>query len=987
MLTEFKKHDISVNKITEFNSEDEYMNLKLRDISIIYQRYQEKIFNKFVDENDVLDILSENLEYSNIFNDAIIYVDDFQGFTNQEYKVFEKLFEKIDEAYFTVCSDELEKFSTKENDIFFFNKKFARKLMELAENKNAKINKIYLGESKRFKNKELEFLEQSLCQINCNKYMKLPTSIDLVLADNPYSEMEYVAREIIKLVRVNNYRYNEIGIITKNIEEYEEDAKAIFNKYEIPLFIDSKKDLNQNILIKYIISLLEIYSSNWSYDSIMNFLKVGLNSFNAEDIYELENYCKKWGIRSSKWYNREFNYEPVNDLQNKLEKMRKEIIDPLLEFKNRTAGKRTVDEITKELYTFLLERNIAEILDNKIKKINNIEISEEYNTSYKILIQIFDELVMLFKNEKVGFDKYKELLQIGIKNSELGKIPLLQDQIILGDIDRSRSHRIKALFVIGINDGVFPMAAREEGYLNDSDREILKSYGLEIAKTGEELLYEEEFNIYRILSLPEEKIYLSYDSSDKEGKSLRPSTLIKKIKRLYPYLKEKIELESNSLLFNENVAFETALKAYKKFLEGENLLEEEECLILYFYHNKKDSFISAINGVNYTNLPEVINDNNIKKLYGKTLRTSISKLEAYRRCPFSFHLTYGLNIREKDELKLQAIDTGSFMHEVIDLFFKKIDENEENIKQISNEDISKYCNEIMNELLEQSKYYTFSSTAKFKLLTRRLKKVVIKSIEYIVYTLKNSDFKVLGHEIEFNNLGEFKPIQMTLFDDNKLELVGKIDRVDIGFANDKQYVRVIDYKSSTKKMDLNQIASGLQIQLITYLDALTEQKDYEASGLLYLGLIDNIVKASKNMTENEIEQEIRKGFKMQGFVLADVNVVKAMDKTLEDGNFSSIVPVALNKDGGISNYRSNSLSVEEFKSLQKLVKKVIRNISEEILKGKINIKPYNYQKQTGCDYCKYKTICNFNTNIKGNEYDYINKNSQEYVLGKINNEA
>ena len=984
MLTEFKKHGISTKNLIDFNSENEYMNLKLKDISLIYQKYQEKIENSFIDENDVLDILAENLEKSNIFNDAIVYIDDFQGFTPQEYRVFEQLLTKISEISVAVCSNELEEQSNKETDIFYFNKKFAKKLIEISENKNAKINKVYLKDNKRFNNEELKFLEENLYELNKNKYTNKLKHLNLFLADNPYSEMEYVAKEIIKLVRDEKYRYNQIGIVTKDIDMYVEEAKAVFTKYEIPLFIDTKKELNQNILIKYIISLLDIYSKNWSYDAMLNYLKIGLNNFEAEEIYELENYCRKWGIKGSKWYNREFNYEPVNDKQSRLEEIRKEIVEPLIDLKNKTLENRTFYEITKELYNFLSDRGINEILDRKIKQIDSIEISEEYNTSYKILVQIFDELVMLFKNEKVGFEKYKELFQIGIKNSELGKIPLLQDQVILGDTERSRSHQIRALFVVGINDGVFPKTAREEGYLNDSDREVLRECGLEIAKTGEELLYEEEFNIYRTLSLAEEKLYLSYDSSDKEGKSLRPSTLIKKIKRLYPNLKEKTELENKEFqVINEHVGLEEALKAYKKFLNGEKITLEQENLILYFYNTQKEVFELACKGASFSNLPEDINDENIEKLYGKNLKTSVSRLENYRKCPFSFHLTYGLNLKEKDELKMEAVDTGSFMHEVIDEFFKRIDEKGVGVKTISDELVNQICSQIIEELLEQSKYYTFSSTAKFKLLTRRLKKVVIKSIGYIIYTLRNSDFEVLGHEIEFNNLSEFKPIQMSLFEDNKLEIVGKIDRVDIGFANEKQYVRVIDYKSSIKKMDLNQIASGLQIQLITYLDALTEQKDYEASGLLYLGLIDNIVKASKNMSEEEIEREIRKGFKMQGFVLADVSVIKAMDNTLGNGETSNIIPVSLTKDGEISNFKSNSLKKEEFDNLQKAVKKAIKNISEEILKGKIDIKPYNYDKHTGCDFCKYKTICNFNTNIKGNEYDYINKYSKEYVLEQI----
>lgn len=984
MLTEFKKHGITINDLESFSSEDEYMNLKIKDISIIYKKYQDRLEENFIDENDTLDILAENLGKSKLFDNSIIYIDDFQGFTFQEFRVFEKLLLKASEVSATVCSNDLDGKSEKETDIFYFNKKFAKKMLEIAKTCDAEINKIYLADSKRLKNDELIFLEKNLYETNREKFDKNVKNIQLFLANNSYSEMEYVAKEITKLVHFQGFRYNEIGIVTKDIEGYEEDAKVVFEKYRIPLFIDSKKELNQNILIKYIISLLEIYSKNWSYDSVINYLKLGLNNFSIEEVYELENYCRKWGIKSSKWYNREFNYEPINDKQSRLEEIRKEFVQPLIKLKKNTLENRTFYEITKEICNFLEEREISQKLDKRIKEINNIELSEEYNTSYKILIQILDELVMLFKDEKVGFEKYKELLQIGIKNSELGKLPLLQDQVILGDTERSRSHKIRALFAVGINDGVFPAAAREEGYLNDRDREVLKENGMEIAKTGEELLYEEEFNIYRTLSLPEEKLYLSFDSSDKEGKSLRPSTLIKKIKRLYPNLIQNSDLENSELVIaNEIVAFEEALRSYRKFLDGEKLSSEEERLIIYFYKLKNQEFNLALEGSNFSNLPDRISKENIQNLYGKTLKTSISRLEAFRKCPFSFHLTYGLGLKEKEELKMEAVDTGSFMHEVIDKFFKILSESDENVKEITEEKITQICNKIIQELLEESKYYTFSSTAKFRLLTRRLKKVVLKSIEYIVYTLKSSDFEVLDHEIEFNNLSEFKPIQMSLFDDNRLEIVGKIDRVDIGLVGGKQYVRVIDYKSSAKKMDLNQIASGLQIQLITYLGALTESKDYEASGLLYLGLIDNIVKSTKNMPEEDIEREIRKAFRMQGFVLADVKVVKAMDKNLESGGTSNIIPVTLTKDDEISNYKSNSLTKDEFKNLQKAVKKAIKNISEEILRGNIDIRPYNYDKKTGCDYCNYRTICNFSTNIKGNEYDYINKYSKEFVLEQI----
>ena len=972
MLTELKKHDINFEELLKTEFDDKYMKLKLNDISTIYKNYEKQINEKFIDENDTMNILKENLKYTNMFQDSIIYVDDFLGFTAQEYGVFEELLKVCKEITVTVCADDLEKLTKPENDIFYFNKKFARKLLEIAKNQNAEINKIYLSDLHRFKNEELLFLEKALSSEIKDKFINEVNNIELFLTNNSYTEMEYVAKKITKLIKEEKLRYNEIGIVTKNIEGYEEDAKAIFDKHGIPLFIDAKKELNQNILIKYIIALLDIYTKNWSYDAMFDYLKIGLHNFKFLEIYELENYCKKWGIKGSKWYAREFDYEPINDLQEKLENIRKQIVKPLIDFKKNVSENKTVFEITKKIYEYLIDNKINEILDSKIKGYNLPEIADEYSTSYKVLINVLDELVLLFKDEKVTFEKYKELLQIGIKNSELGILPSTQDQVILGDTARSRSRKTKILFVVGVNDGIFPANSREEGFLNDIDREKLSEKGFEMAKSSTELLYEEQFNIYRTFTIPEEKLFISYVSSDKEGKTLRPSTLIKKIKIAFPKLIQKSDIVSQvNEVTNEKATFEEAIKMYKEFLEGNEISEEWEELIRYFYNTKTKEFLNAISGFDFNNLPEKITEENILKLYGKKLKTSVSRLESYRKCPFSFHLTYGLKLKENQELQMAAVDTGSFMHEVIDEFFRRIDENKISISKIDDEELQKIVSKIVEELLGMSKYYIFSSTAKFRLLTRRLKKVVLKAIEYIVYSIKSSDFEILGHEVEFNNLSEFKPIQMTLFDDKSLEVTGKIDRVDLGKIGDKQYVRVIDYKSSLKKIDLVQAEAGLQIQLVTYLDVLTENKPYESSGVLYLGLIDNIVKARKNMDTEEIEKEIRKAFKMQGYVLADVKVIKAMDKTLDSSGTSNIIPVALTKDGEIMNSRSNTLTSEEFKELQKNVRKTIKQLSTEIMKGNIDIKPYNYDKKTGCDYCIYKTICNFSTGLKNNDYDYI----------------
>ena len=970
MFTEFKKHGISVNDLKEANIEDSYTLLKLNDITLLYEKYEEKLSNNFIDENDSLSILADNLSKTDMFNDSIIYIDEFLGFTPQEYRVFEELCKKCKEIVVGVATDNLETNTSKEKDIFYFNKKYANKLIKIAKQNKYEIEEIKLEETPRFKTEELKFLEENLYtgKGKCDKEIK---NIKMFLANNPYTEIEYVAQNIHNLVKNCGYRYNDIGIITEEIEKYSEDAKAVCNKYDIPLFIDEKKELNQNILIKFILAMLDIFAKNWSFDSIFNYLKIGLLPIENEEIYSLENYCRKWGIKGNKFYNKEFEYEQINDVQESLENLRKQIVSPLIKFKQEVSSNRTVTQITKEIYKFIIDNKINETLDRKLKEYNNVEVSDEYNTSYKLLVSILEDLCLVFKDEKITFEKYKDLLEVGLNSSELGKIPATQDQVVLGDTERTRSNKLRVVFVIGINDGNFPKANRVEGYLNDKDRSVLANVGIELAKNSIDSLYEEQFNIYRTLTTPEEKLFLSYSSSDKEGKSIRPSILIKKIKRAFPGLIEESDVvEKRYVKTNEKATFEEALQIYKDYLEGKEISEEWKELLRYFYRKDRKRFKRAISGIYYSNVAQNISKENIEKLYGNVLRTSVSRLESYRRCPFSFHMTYGLKLKEKEELKIEAIDTGSFMHEVIDLFFKELDETGKSVKEIQDEEILKIVNRIVEMLLGTSRYYIFSSSAKFRLLTRRLKKVVYQSICYIVYSLKYSDFKLLGHEIEFSNTGKFKTINLELENGKKVEIIGKIDRLDTAKLGENQYVRIVDYKSSYKDLDLNQVEAGLQIQLITYLDAICEQTDFEASGVLYMGLIDNVVKNAKNMSEEEIENKIRNNFKMKGLILADISVVKLMDNKLQTGT-SDIIPVYISKDGTISEKKSSVISKENFDGLQKQVKEIIKEISKEILKGKIDIKPYNYNKKTGCDYCKYKTICMFNTNIKGNEYNYI----------------
>ena len=478
-LTEFKKHSIAVESLKEVtnNEEDKYLKEKLKDLSLIYEKFEEKISGKLLDENDVLTILSNNLEKTDMFKDCLIYIDEFTGYTKQEYKLIEILLKVAKQITITVTTDNLDLETNPDTDVFYSNKQTADKLLYLARKNNIECEKtVFLEEKYRYKSPELEHIEKSLYNIPYNIYKGEVKNISLFLASNQYSEIENVAKEIIKLVKNEKYRYRDISIITKNLLNYSSLIKAIFANYDIPVFIDEKKELSQNIFMKYIMSVLDIYAKSWSYDSIINYIKTGFVKMDNDDIYMLENYCKKWGIKGSKWYIGEWNFEEITEenkeIIKRIQALRKQIIIPLIKLREEINENKTVSGISKKIYNFLTENEIDKILVEKKEKLEEqgyIEIANEQELAWNIMIEVLDELTSIFGEEKISFEKYMNLTKVGLKASGLGRIPQTQDQVIVGDIERSRTHKVKAVFILGMNDGVFPSINKNEGFLGDKD--------------------------------------------------------------------------------------------------------------------------------------------------------------------------------------------------------------------------------------------------------------------------------------------------------------------------------------------------------------------------------------------------------------------------------------------------------------------------------------------------------------------------------------
>ena len=390
-ITEFKKHGVTIDNLKEEikNTDDTYLKTKLSDMSLVYEKFEEKIINNYIDETDLLDILANSLQETELVKDSVIYIDEFAGFTYQEYEVIKELIRQAKQVNITICVDDFNLNTNPDKDIFYSNKITLSKLLKLVEENQFKLEEsVALEKQYRFKTEELKHLSDNIYNIKSTKYEKNVENIELFLAKNEYSEVEEIAKKISKLIREENLRYRDISIITKNIENYSSLIRAIFNKYEIPVFIDEKRDLNQNVIVQYVLSILEVLNRNFSLDSVFSYIKLGFLELEDDEIFKLENYSTKWGIKQSKW-KKDFIYE-LNDENKKqeierLNELRKKIIEPLLNLQEKIKKEKTAENITKEIYSFMQEQNIEEKIIKKIEKLeenNLVDLASEYKTSY-----------------------------------------------------------------------------------------------------------------------------------------------------------------------------------------------------------------------------------------------------------------------------------------------------------------------------------------------------------------------------------------------------------------------------------------------------------------------------------------------------------------------------------------------------------------------------------------------------------------------------
>lgn len=973
-----RKNELKLNEIT---LKDKVLECKLKELFMLYDSYEKIISEKFIDTIKEEEIIENYFEkFSKYMADSNIYFDNYNNFTNAEFSFIEACLKLKKQLIFSIDSniDNINEIYVDENSIFEISNQTISKLLNLANRKNDYVD-VEFFENDFFDTKpDIKHLYDNIFQderkvVNDVLKKTKKSDIHLNVYKNPYDEIFNIAKIINNKIRNEGKKYSDFCICTNDSKEYEDIIKTTFFKYNIPYFFDVPKSLDTSKFIKYISIYFDILCYNLTIENAINILKYELDEIDYLDICYFENYVYEYNIKKYA-LNNEFYLNATNSNSNfydldKLNEIRKKIINIFSDKINEVKSLKGIKEIIEFIYKNVITSEKINKYFDKNYKINNVfdsfTIDEEKLVMSK-LSTIFDSIYKIYEDKNIDFEDFNKIFKMCISNTTIKAVPSYLDQVLVVDINSSKILNKDFIYIIGCLENKLPKKYDEDILFSDKNLETLKQKNIDIKTSSNSKENMEKFNIYTLISNCKEDLYFSFPSLSKKYENNLKSDLITKIEENY-----NLTLVGN--IFNEEnekevYNLEDLLKNLSKINENldtsfENLNKEEiEDILTSIDILKKNPLYKSL--LNYFRKSGKLDDSTIKDVYFEKFNTTVYKLEEFSKCPFAYYLRYILNIDDRKIYTISSMDTGSLIHEVLEKFSYYLFENNISWKDVIddnekiNEKYEQKIDDIVSNLLK-NEFKNQKESIKFNVYVIKIKNTIKNVIKVISKSFVQSKFEPYGYEIEFKENGKYLPIDIELDNGVIMKIVGKIDRIDTVKVNDFIYTRIIDYKSSSKDLKLEDIKEGISLQLITYLTAFLQNKNntesikYLPAGMLYFNLSNNVVNLANFEDNDTLKEEVIKKLRMKGIILKDVEILKMMDCNCDkkEGRLIDFSASRLNSS-------KKALEQEEFNKLCNDVKIILKNIGNKMYSGDISIK----KDKKHCSYCKYSNICRKESN-------------------------
>ncbi len=994
LFGEMKRYAITGEMLRKASETLPHMAAKLSDLALLLEAYNKAVETKFLDRDDDLYRFIKVLPETDALDGAEIYLDRFDGFDASEFEAIRALLLKGIRITVTVCYAPEEENS----GAFTLHARMVQRLLAIAKECGAGIEKPLVLKKPRGVSDALTFLEENYFTYPTKEYENAPEGLRLVIAQNPLSEVQNAARRILKLCREKGYLYRDIAVTARDVAGYERYIEAVFPSYGIPFFMDRTIHILEHPFTVFVLSALELITKGYTYESMFRYVKSGFLRLPREQVDALENYVLATGIRGDIWKKEEkwnLRVEAYSEREGAEETeevsladaARRKIMAPLLRLEANLKSGKSAAEKCEAIYCFLEDMKVKRrilALSRLFEKAGEYASAAEYRGVYNDFIDALDGVCDAFGEEEIGVGRLYEVLRTALGEVKTGFIPAAQDGISVGSIDRIKGYAVKALLVLGVEDGVFPAPLERGGLLNDMERMSLSQEGLSFKSAENQTLYEEEHLIYKCITIPSEILEMSYPAASMEGAAVRPSRIWRRMEELFPKIEERNLLLGLTEEEKISVPEITLGHVVQDIREG-TASDEIRAAYGWLLENEPEKTKRAIESLAFQNKAGRLAPETIKAFMGSTAHSSVSRLEKMAACPFSHFAAYVLNAKERKIMQPAASDAGRFLHDFMELFGKRLLEHGKAWQAVDEAYIEKEFAEIVPLLDRRLSPYMLETSPRYAQLFARLRRAAKTAVGMVVSHMQKCAFEPLGYELSFAENGDLMPLSVTLPTGQKLKLVGRIDRAEaLKTPEGGTLVRILDYKSGAKTFRLGDVYEGLNLQLAVYLSALCAPENAcivgenaRPAGILYFRLIDPLVDASPKEEAEVIEMLRRKEFKLDGLVLSDENVLRAMDADIDKK--SGIIPAGISASG----ISGNVASGKQFEVLSAHVQKTVKKLVSLLMEGKVDIAPYRRQAESPCTYCKFSAICRHD----GSAYRELTVEKADEVWAKMEAEV
>lgn len=912
---------------------------KLKDISLILNEYSALTPADAYDPNDALTHLAAKKECFEFFKNKRVFIDSYYTYTPQETDIIRIILDSANSVYISCLVGE-------DPELYRENLISADSIKKYAD----KTEDTVLLDNKRALDGGIEYIQDNLWEPTAIPYGKKTDAVKIASASDTFEEAAAVSSIIHGLIR-EGYRFRDITVITSDASKYDGILDTVLSSDGIPCYMSVKDELSTKPVVSFVLSALEIAATDFAPFAVDKYIKNSFCGLSVKERDMLSRYAQTWGIRGKRWYDgRDWMMNPAgytntlteysarmlssvnrarDKMMNILQPVYETLIDPQL----------TVKSGVEALYQLLISAKADKRLLARSRQLleqGKERESEILGQIWDGLIDIFDRLASVLGERQTDPRELYRFLDLMIRSRKVGAIPTAMDSVTVGNAELIRPDGCRACILIGVNEGQFPKAAHGGGLIDDNETAVLEKLGIELDISFFRKLTRERFYFTVAAASPSEKLYITYPRGNIDGEIMRPSSAIMRIKQLLDVSETRFGDKETDKLY--------CIESARRNLGG----------------IKNPYILDSISGLikqgdaDYALcVPEARIELDRNVLYLTPSRT-----DKYAGCAFSFFARYLLKLQENKKAAFAAPEIGTFVHSILEEFvssrtengvFTALDEADANAEVERLTD--RYILSVAGE---------YAADKRFSYAVNRFKRTLKLIIKNISNEFSQSSFCPSGFEVKIGYGDGLPPVEIPT-EKGTVMISGIVDRTDTCVIDGKTYLRVVDYKTGSKKFDLKKIEKGIDLQMLMYLFACCaadKSGNTLPAGVLYMPAS---APALEDKEYADIEQAAANSFKKSGLVLADTNVIRAME---QDGG-GVFIPTRLNTDGSISAKSSSAKTLEEFEALEIQLKKTLRSMGERLMSGDMAINPIEDKDVNPCAYCEFKSFCRNDKKRKG----------------------